>query len=200
MVDATPEMPDAGVQAQPWQEDAAEVERHARAARGGDSAAAQWLILRFERPMRILGSRLLQYGLSEDFTQEVFFRMLVKIRGFRGDSRFSTWLFGIAYRTASEMRRTRQRQIRRELELGDHDPPDPGLDHGEDQALRALVEWGLSRIRPQHRDAMVLHYLRELSLREVGEVMGVPEATAKVYLFRGRQELFRLLEKEGGAP
>ena len=37
-----------------------------------------------------------------------------------------------------------------------------------------------------------------VSTTEVGQVMGIPEATAKVYVYRGRQELYRLLEKEGG--
>jgi len=170
------------------------------AARAGDPAALESLIRRFERPVRVLGMRLLGPDLAEDLAQETFFRMIQGLGRFRGESRFSTWLFGIAYRTAQGMRRRARRPAERAVDL-EHapDPVAPG-DVAEAQALRAAVEWALARIRPEHRDAVTLHYLRELSLAEVGAVMGVPESTAKVYLFRGRQELYRLLEKEGARP
>jgi RNA polymerase sigma-70 factor (ECF subfamily) len=170
----------------------------ARAAAGGDSRALDRLIQRFERPLRVLGRRILGESQAEDLAQETFFRMLQGLGTFRGESRFSTWLFGIAYRAALGMRRRSRRSAEDAgpLELAG-EASAPG-DLSEEQALRDAVEWGLQRIRPQHRDALVLHYLKELSLAEVAVVMGIPEATAKVYVFRGRQELYRVLQKEGG--
>jgi RNA polymerase sigma-70 factor, ECF subfamily len=173
------------------------VEIWARAARGGDESAIEALVLRFERPVRVLGQRMLGPDLAEDLAQETFFRMIQGLQGFRGESRFSTWLFGIAYRTALGMRRKGRRAAERGVAL--EDAPEPGTtdDPAESQALRSLVEWALERVRPQHRDALVLYYLKELTLAEVAEVLGVSEASAKVNLFRGRQELYRLLEREG---
>jgi RNA polymerase sigma-70 factor (ECF subfamily) len=155
------------------------------------------LIRRFERPVRVLGQRLLGPDLAEDVAQETFFRMYQGLKGFRGESRFSTWLFGIAYRTALGMRRRSRRPAEQGVALEDVAEPATSGDDAESQALRSLVEWALQRVKPNHRDALVLYYLKELSLAEVADVMGIPEASAKVYLFRGRQELYRLLEKEG---
>ena len=173
------------------------VEVWARAARAGDEAAIEALMLRFERPVRVLGQRMLGPDLAEDLAQETFFRMIQGLPGFRGESRFSTWLFGIAYRTALGMRRKGRRAAERGVALEDVPEPSTPDDPAETHALRSLVEWALERVRPQHRDALVLYYLKELSLAEVAHVMGVTEAAAKVNLFRGRQELYRLLEREG---
>ncbi|MBI5837435.1 MAG: RNA polymerase sigma factor [Candidatus Eisenbacteria bacterium] len=172
----------------------------ARQAQGGDEASLERLILRFERPIRVLGMRMLGPDTAEDLAQETFFRMIQGLPKFRFESRFSTWLFGIAYRTAQGMRRQSARPADRAVDLDSAPEPVAPGDPAEAQALRAAVEWALARIRPQHRDAVALHYLKELSLAEVAGVMGVPESTAKVYLFRGRQELYRLLDKEGARP
>ncbi len=181
-------------------EDEARVEAWAAAARTGDRDALDRLILRFERPVRVLGMRMLGPDQAEDLAQETFYRMIQSLPKFRAESRFSTWLFGIAFRTAQGMRRRSRRAADRAVDLESAPEPAAPGDEAEAQALRSMVEWALARIRPQHRDAVALHYLHELSLAEVGQVMGVPEATAKVYLFRGRQELYRILEKEGAGP
>ena len=180
--------------------DDAQVDAWVASARAGDQAALSALVLRFERPVRVLGMRMLGPDQAEDLAQETFLRMIQGLPKFRGEARFSTWLFGIAYLTAQGMRRRARRPAERAADLDAVPEPEAPGDHAEMVALRAAVEWALARIRPQHRDAVTLYYLRELSLAEVAEVMGVPEATAKVYLFRGRQELYRLLEKEGARP
>ena len=182
----------------PASRDDAQVDAWARAAVAGDEAAVEALVRRFERPLRVLGMRLLSADLAADLAQEVFCRMILSLKTFRGEARFSTWLFGIAYRTAQGMRRRARRPAEQAAPLSSAPDPSAGGDLAEEPALRAAVEWALSRIRPQHRDAVTLYYLNELSLAEVAAVMGVPEATAKVYLFRGRRELHDLLEREGG--
>jgi RNA polymerase sigma-70 factor, ECF subfamily len=191
------ELPAGASPATPPPGDEARVDAWVAAARGGDRAALESLIRRFERPVRVMGMRMVGFDQAEDLAQETFFRMIQGLPKFRGESRFSTWLFGIAFRTAQGMRRTARRPAERASDLDAAPEPAAPGDVAEAQALRSTVEWALARIRPQHRDAVVLHYLRELSIAEVAQVMGVPEATAKVYLFRGRQELYRLLEKEG---
>jgi RNA polymerase sigma-70 factor, ECF subfamily len=180
--------------------DDGEVDAWVAAARAGDRGALDRLIRRFERPVRVMGMRMVGPDQAEDLAQETFFHMIQGLAKFRGDSRFSTWLFGIAFRVAQGMRRKARRPAERGVDLDSAPEPVAPGDAAEAQALRSAVEWALARIRPQHRDAVTLHYLRELSLAEVAQVMGVPESTAKVYLFRGRQELYRLLEKEGAGP
>ena len=67
-----------------------------------------------------------------------------------------------------------------------------GIDHADGHAQ--LVRDAVSELGPNLRAAVTLYYLRELSLREMAEALLVPEATAKVWLFRGRQALKKKLE------
>jgi RNA polymerase sigma-70 factor, ECF subfamily len=98
------------------------------------------------------------------------------------------WLYRTAFRLALEELR-RERRSPREVGTGpeSHDEPDPGLD-GVMTAMRNLSA--------NQRAAMFLHYVADLSVREVAERLGMSPATVKVHLHRGRRRLRELLGTE----
>jgi RNA polymerase sigma factor (sigma-70 family) len=55
----------------------------------------------------------------------------------------------------------------------------------------------LSRIRPEYREAIVLRYREDLSVREIADTMSVPVGTVKIYLYRARKELASILSEQG---
>jgi RNA polymerase sigma factor (sigma-70 family) len=164
----------------------------------GERDAFDELIARWHGPLwsyvrRVTG----EDDAAQDLVQDVWLRVIRGIGRLREPSRLRPWLFGIARRTVVDRWRARYA----DLVDSDVDPAGlpvelPASDLEDD--LAALQD-ELGRLPLLEREAVSLFYLRELSLAEVAEVLGVPEGTVKSRLFRARRSLRRMLEaKEKG--
>lgn len=121
--------------------------------------------------------------LAEDAVAEAFARALEHERQIREPL---AWIYRTAFRIAS---RELQREKRRSPAMPD---PVPGIDPGEIQdVIRALAE-----LSPNQRAAVVLHDQEGFTGPEVGRLLGISAATARVHMFRGRRRLRELLGDE----
>jgi RNA polymerase sigma-70 factor, ECF subfamily len=132
-------------------------------------------------------------SLADDLAQETFLRAYNNIRSFRGEARFSTWLYRIAYNCFREHARKRRELvgINEEQLESEHDPQtvDPGLRHDLMHALSLL---------PLHeRTAIVLCGQNGLSHDEAARVLDIPLGTVKTNVLRGREKLKRTLSAWG---
>jgi len=164
----------------------------ARASRGDVEAFSKLVransSLVYRVALRVLGSEE-----AQDASQEVWIRVWRNIRGFRGESAFSTWLYRITVNTCLSVR---QKESRREgWEYGGEEipylPEPPGGDADPEAAAlsaerREEIEAALERVRAEHRAALVLRHMEGLSYAEIAEVLGVPDGTAKGWVSRGR--------------
>jgi RNA polymerase sigma-70 factor (ECF subfamily) len=147
---------------------------------------------------------------AEDATQEVFLHAYRKLGSFRGDSRFSTWLYRLAYNRALDYRRRLVRRLDLPLDeeaaggdLAPDDFPAGGLrraaaplgDTLARERARELHE-KLSRLSQPQRTAVHLHYWLGCSIVEISELMNVKPATVKSHLFRARRALARRLKRD----
>ena len=156
---------------------------------------------RYQRPVLGLLTRMTgDPALAEDLAQETFVKAFRSLAGFDVTRRLSSWLFRIAHNTAIDvLRRTRPSLVPLDpdddtaLEVAAPAVPDPL----ERQAMRAALDAALSRLRPEYRAAVALRYDEELPFEAIGEVLGVPEATARSHVHRARRELLRHLEEAG---
>jgi RNA polymerase sigma factor (sigma-70 family) len=128
-------------------------------------------------------------ALADDLAQESFIRAYKNIRSFRGEARFSTWLYRIAYNCFREDARRRKELvgINEEQWQAEQDPQtaDPGLRHDLMQALSLL---------PLHeRTAVLLCCQKGLSHDEAARVLDIPLGTVKTNVLRGREKLKRAL-------
>ena len=128
-------------------------------------------------------------ALADDLAQEAFVRAYRNIRSFRGEARFSTWLYRIAYNCFREHARRRKEfvGIDEEQLRSEHDPHvvDPGLRHDLMHALSLL---------PLHeRTAVLLCCQNGLSHDEAARVLDIPLGTVKTNVLRGREKLKRTL-------
>ncbi|HVX85405.1 MAG TPA: sigma-70 family RNA polymerase sigma factor [Phycisphaerae bacterium] len=128
----------------------------------------------------------------DDLAAETFAVAYRMLPTFRGDSKLSTWVYKIAYRTALKVR---QRYPRR----GGGEMPEvegPATPAGEDMETRETTEaiWSaVARLDPEQAAAIDMFYRRGLSVEQVAEAMAKPEGTIKTLLFRGRERLKTLL-------
>jgi RNA polymerase sigma factor (sigma-70 family) len=133
------------------------------------------------------------FALADDLAQEAFVRAYKNIRSFRGEARFSTWLYRIAYNCFREDARRRKELVgideeRWQAKL-DPQTADPGLRHDLMHALSAL---------PLHeRSAVLLCCQNGLSHEEAARVLDIPLGTVKTNVLRGRQKLKKMLAAWG---
>ena len=132
-------------------------------------------------------------ALADDLAQETFLRAYKHIRSFRGEARFSTWLYRIAYNCFREDARRRKELVgidERQLEAQPApETVDPGLKHDLMHALSLL---------PLHeRSAVLLCCQNGLSHDEAARVLDIPLGTVKTNVLRGREKLKRTLAAWG---
>lgn len=134
---------------------------------------------------------------AADVLQSSYLKVLEGRARFGGRSKFSTWLFGVIRRTASEGRR---RRVTRRLLLARHAQdlkPEAarGVEPGsiETRHLRAALD-ALPR---RQREVLHLVFYDELSIREAAEVMGVGLGSARVHYDRGKKRLRAILGRAG---
>jgi RNA polymerase sigma-70 factor (ECF subfamily) len=142
----------------------------------------------------------------EDITQEVFVVVSRRLPEFRGQSRMSTWLFGITAKVAANERRRRKlRQWWFRLVPGvGEDAPAGGegsLAELEKRERRVLFHRALDRLSERHRRALVLFELEELSIDEVAAHLELKAGNVRVLLHRARAAFLKSmvaceLEKE----
>jgi RNA polymerase sigma-70 factor, ECF subfamily len=154
------------------------------AARSGDLGAFETLVRRYQGDVWRLCFHLLHNeSAADDATQEAFVRVFRFLRRYRGESKFSTWLFQVARNCAvDEMRRAGRRStlVRR---VGGPDVPAP------DATLGIEVREAVSSLTMELREPVVLIDVFGLSYGEVSYILSVPVGTVKSRVHRGRSLL-----------
>jgi RNA polymerase sigma-70 factor (ECF subfamily) len=172
-----------------------------RFLRDRDPAAFAALARRHEAPVFRLVASILGPGHeadAEDVAQEIFIHVYHRLSSFRFRSRFSTWLYRVAYRKAiDEKRRSRyQRPHLQESVLATHPSDGDSLSGAiERQEASRLRRWVDELPEPQ-RTAVVLFYWSEASVKEIGEVLGAKPVTVRSWLHRARALLAKRLQEE----
>ena len=174
-------------------------------ALGGSQAAFEQIVRRYQRPIISLIARMTRdRALAEDLAQETFVKAFRSLAAFDTTRRLSSWLFRIAHNTALDaLRRTRPAATSMDTprrfggEAADEPAAPAAPDPVERQALGRALEAALAELRPEYRAAIILRYAQDLSFDEIGNILGLPEVTARSHVHRARKELARLLTASG---
>ncbi len=138
-----------------------------------------------------------------DASQESFFRAYRALESFRGDSKFSVWLYRLTSNVCLDMLRRRPAapslsltdEEERELPLPDTGPsPQEALERKE---LRQAVRRGLTALPPEFRQVLILREINGLSYEEIGAAVGLEAGTVKSRIFRARKKLAAALMADG---
>ncbi len=127
---------------------------------------------------------------AEEIVQDAFLRAFRSLSQFRGDARFSTWLYRIVYNVSITRVSRKSSPVGSDEEamLIEDDNPS-AIEQLEREEQRKAVAREIERLPQNHRTALTLFYFDEMSYQEMSEIMQVPLGTVKTYLFRARDQL-----------
>jgi len=177
-------------------------------SRGGDVDSFNQLILRWERPIYALAYRVI--GREEDardVCQETFLRAYRSLGGFKGQAKFSSWLYRIALNLCRDWIRRQRRapvsQFPEDIDVLEAAAATEPTESIEDLVARKdlsrLVEKAMTLLPEEQRTAIVLKEYHGLTFQEIAELVGCPLSTVKTRLYQGLIVLRRELAKNSKA-
>ena len=129
---------------------------------------------------------------------EVFFDVWRGAGRFQAKSQVATWLLAIArYKAISAMRHRSEAQLDEHMAEAIADPRDNPETHADQQDRCEIIQKCLKRLSPHHREIIDLVYYHEKSVKEVAQIVGVPEGTVKTRMFHARKHMSKLLAAAG---
>lgn len=173
-------------------------------ARAGDRHAIRDLVERHQGLVARVVFRLVSdAGDREEVCQDAFVRALRGLDSFRFESKLSTWIARIAYRTALNHLEKRRLLLYDDLRPGDAQrdagrasaiesvpaAAESALEAAESSELRAFLRDRIEELPASYRAVVTLFHLEEMSIAEVSEATGMAQGTVKNYLFRARRIL-----------
>ena len=137
---------------------------------------------------------------AEEITQDVFVKAYKALKDFRGESKFTTWLYSITNSTAITFLRKKKLDLRslddeQVFEVADHQPSGLGANGIEQKSKVAMVGKAIQLLSPDDAKIITLFYKGEQSLEEIGQVLDMESNTVKVKLHRARQRLKEKMEQ-----
>jgi len=171
----------------------------ARAAREGDAAAFEQIVLRFQGPVYRLCARHLRGPEAEDAAQETFVRAFVNIKSFEPDRPLLPWLLTIARNLSLDrLRRRRPEADSETVERAENvDHTDAEQSAMNQEQMRSL-EAALGELPERQREAIVMFHLEGVAYNDIAAALGVPIGTVMTWLHRGRAMLREVMTR--GAP
>ncbi len=171
------------------------------ASKAGNVAAFEELVTRYDRKLLRVAQHIIHnFEDAQDVVQEAFLKAFQKLGDFRGDSKFSTWLFRIVVnQSLMELRKQRTKQRAAEYSINTEEEDQLPIDFSdwrrnpeaeyETSELRDLLASALRSIGPNLRVVFVLHDIEGHSLQETAEALGLSVAAVKTRSLRARLKL-----------
>jgi RNA polymerase sigma-70 factor, ECF subfamily len=174
-------------------------------------AFAQIVQLYQQKIFQIIFRMLSSQTEAEDITQEVFVTVFKSIESFRGDAKFSTWLYRIAINhSKNRIKYLSRRDYHRGTPLDEVSDREAGTESAgvflqstipqpdkmvEGLQIEAIVQREMAALEEEHRTLIVLRDVENLSYDEISSITGLPEGTVKSRLHRARMALKERIEK-----
>jgi RNA polymerase sigma-70 factor (ECF subfamily) len=136
---------------------------------------------------------------AADLTQDAFVRLMRSIGTYRGQTKFTTWLYRLVVNLGVDRLRRRGRPT---MSLDEHSGIADAVEDAAADTIRAaerreeatVVRAAIAALPDSQRLALTLHYFDDMRYEEIAEVMGLPLNTVKSHIRRGKERLERALK------
>lgn len=171
-------------------------EQLALAATDGDRAAFAALVTRHYARIHGLAWRLTGSAAdAQDLAQEICAALPAKLRHFRGEARFTTWLYRVVVNAAQDLRRRQMTRARAADGWGDWEIARQA-EAAQSQAARLWLEGAMARLSPELQDTVALVLGEELTQAEAAAVLGLSEGTVAWRMSEVKKRLRRIAAEE----
>ena len=167
----------------------------------GDTQAYTFLVNRYKDMVFTLALKMLRdREEAEEVAQDVFVKVYEKLSKFKGEAKFSTWLYKVVYNTCLD----RIKKIRRgvlvvameDITERQIKTVDNALDEMEQKERDDAIQECMSLLTPDESALLTLFYFEELSFKEISKITGISTNNLKVKLFRSRKKLALIMQEK----
>ena len=178
---------------------------------GGDKNAFEGLVMENQKNVYNLALKMTRNEEDAlDLSQEAFIKAFNQLANFRGDSRFSVWMYRLTYNLCIDFLRRKPKANVISLDYDDDNSDTAPLeipdmrDLPEDSTIRSElrqnITTGIYELPLKHREVIVLREVNSMSYDEVAETLGINVGTVKSRLARARLKLIEILKEKGTFP
>lgn len=180
--------------------------RLVKCAAEGDEGAFEKLVIENEKliynvALKITGNP----DDAEDVAQEAFIKAYRNLGSFRGESRFSGWLYRLCYNAAMDhIRKTRDPNLRSltnddgsDAELDVADPAPTPEESAERKETQRIVREAVNQLDDDKREILIMREFSGMSYTAIADALGIEEGTVKSRISRARASLAEILRQSG---
>ncbi|PTM10354.1 MAG: RNA polymerase subunit sigma-70 [Bacteroidetes bacterium] len=138
---------------------------------------------------------------AQDLTQDIFLKLFVKLKSFKGKSKFSTWLYSFTYNhCVNYVNRSTAKKIEKQSVDTDNLKSEYYNPEEEEESIRNLkvdkLKEALEKISPEEKMILLLKYQDSLSIKDLTGVLGIGESAVKMRLKRAKEKLVNVYNNE----
>jgi len=165
----------------------------------GDTNAFAFLVEKYKDMVFTLAVKMVKSREeAEEVSQDAFIKAYKYLPKFKGDSKFSTWLYKIAYNTSLDAIKKKSNSYNNvaidDITVNYISSVETVLDGIEREERAAVINNCMQQLQEDERAILMFFYFKELSLKEIIEVTSMSEANVKVKLHRARKKLLSIVK------
>ncbi len=135
---------------------------------------------------------------AEEVAQDSFIKAYKSLNNYRGDAKFSTWLYTIAYRKSLDAIKASKRMITSELieevSEGEMELVGDALNYLQIKERKKIISDSIMKLPEDEAAIITLYYFEEKSVKEIVEIVNLTADNVKIKLYRSRKKLYSILK------
>ncbi|WP_459211682.1 RNA polymerase sigma factor [Aquimarina rhabdastrellae] len=135
---------------------------------------------------------------AEEVAQDTFIKAYQSLKSYRGDAKFSTWLYTIAYRKSLDQIKKNKVHytytLIEEVNEGDAQEIENGLSYLEQKERTQIIKEGILKLPPEAAAIITFYYFEDKKVKEIATITGLTVDNVKIKLHRSRKQLYSILK------